>query len=166
MGSVPGLGRSPREEHGNPLQYYGLENIHGQRSLVGYSPWGHKELDMTEGLSTSTPSPMVHRVANSLTPLKWLSKQLHTWRVVQILLFRNTIHACVYMLSSCLTLLWPPGTVVYQAPLPMEFSRQEYSSGLPLPPPGNLTDPGMEYMSPTSSALTGRFFTTEPPGKM
>jgi len=34
--------------NGNPLQYSCLENTHGQRSVVGYSPWGHKELDTTE----------------------------------------------------------------------------------------------------------------------
>ena len=39
--------------HVNPLQYSCLENPQGQRSLVGYSPWGHKELDMTEWLSTA-----------------------------------------------------------------------------------------------------------------
>ena len=33
---------------GNPLQYSCMENPHGQRSLAGYSPWGHKELDTTE----------------------------------------------------------------------------------------------------------------------
>ena len=38
--------------NGNPLQYACLENPHGQRSLPGYSPWGHKESDMTEWLST------------------------------------------------------------------------------------------------------------------
>ena len=43
--SVPGLGRSPGEGNGNS------PSIHGQRSLVGYSPWGRKELDMTEWLS-------------------------------------------------------------------------------------------------------------------
>ena len=48
LNSIPGLGRSPGRGHGNPLQYPCLENSHGQRSLVGYSPWGHKELDMTE----------------------------------------------------------------------------------------------------------------------
>ena len=53
LGSIPGLGRSSGEGHGNPLQYSCLENPHGQRSLEGYSPWGHKELDMTERLSTS-----------------------------------------------------------------------------------------------------------------
>ena len=38
MGSIPGSGRSPGEGHGNPLQYSCLENLHGQRSLAGYSP--------------------------------------------------------------------------------------------------------------------------------
>ena len=45
---VPGLGRSPRGGHGNPLQYSCLENPHGQRSLAGYSSWDHQELDMTK----------------------------------------------------------------------------------------------------------------------
>ena len=46
-GLIPGSGRSPGEGHGNPLQYSCLENPHGQ-NLAGYSPWGCKELDMTE----------------------------------------------------------------------------------------------------------------------
>ena len=45
MGSIPGLGRSPGEGDGNPLQYSCLENPCGQRSLVGYSLWGRKESD-------------------------------------------------------------------------------------------------------------------------
>ena len=52
LGLTPGLGRSPGERHGNPLQYSCLENPHGKRSLAGCSPWGRKELDMTERLST------------------------------------------------------------------------------------------------------------------
>ena len=51
LGSIPGLGRSPEGGHGNPIQYSFLENTHGQRSLAGYRPWGHKESDMTEQLS-------------------------------------------------------------------------------------------------------------------
>ena len=47
-GSIPGSGRSPGGGQGNPLQYSCLENPHGQRSLEGYSPWGHKELDTAE----------------------------------------------------------------------------------------------------------------------
>jgi len=46
------LGRSPGGGHGSPLQYSCLENPHGQRSLVGCSPWGRKESDTTERLST------------------------------------------------------------------------------------------------------------------
>ena len=42
MGSIPGLGRSPEGGHGNSLQYSCLEDPHGQRSLVGYSPWGRR----------------------------------------------------------------------------------------------------------------------------
>ena len=48
LGSIPGLGRSPGGGHGNPLQYSCLENPYRQSSLVAYSPWGHKESDMTE----------------------------------------------------------------------------------------------------------------------
>ena len=49
---IPESGRSPGEGNGNPLQYSGLENPHGQRCLVVSSPWGHKVSDMTEQLST------------------------------------------------------------------------------------------------------------------
>ena len=48
LGSIPGFRRSPGGRHGNLLQYPCLENPHGQRNLAGSSPWGHKELDMTE----------------------------------------------------------------------------------------------------------------------
>ena len=54
-------------------------------------------------------------------------------------------------------------TVACQAPLSTGFSKQEYWSGLPCPPPGDLPDPGIEPMSP--SCIAGRFFTDEPPGK-
>ena len=47
----------------------------------------------------------------------------------------------------------------------VEFSRPYYWSGLPLPPPGDLPDPGTEPVSPAALALAGGFFTTEPPGK-
>ena len=53
LGLIPGLGTYPGEGHGNPLQYSCLENPHGQRSLVGYSPWGRKESDTIEQLNTA-----------------------------------------------------------------------------------------------------------------
>ena len=64
---------------------------------------------------------------------------------------------------------WPtlcyPTDCSCQAPLPMEFSRQEYWSGLPFPTPGNLPDPGIEPTSLASPALASGFFTCAPPGK-
>ena len=55
-----------------------------------------------------------------------------------------------------------PRTVAYQAPPSMEFSRQEYWSGLPFPSPGDLPNPGIE---PGSPALEADALTSEPPGK-
>ena len=55
-----------------------------------------------------------------------------------------------------------PWMVAHKAPLSMGFPRQEYWSGLPFPPPGDLPDPEME---PKSPALADGFFTTESPGK-
>ena len=62
---------------------------------------------------------------------------------------------------SCVQLFLTPGTVAHQAPLSMEFSMQEYWSGLPFSSPGDLPDPGIKLVSP---ALAGRSFPTEPPG--
>ena len=55
-----------------------------------------------------------------------------------------------------------PRTVALQVPLSMGFSRQEYWSGLPCPPPGDLPNPGVELRSP---ALQADFLPFEPPGK-
>ena len=52
-----------------------------------------------------------------------------------------------------------------QAPQSMGFSRQEYWSGLPCPPPEDLPDPGMEPASPVSSVVKVGSLPTEPPGK-
>ena len=72
------------------------------------------------------------------------------------------ISACVHLshfslVRLCMT-LW---TVAHQTPLSMGFSRQEYWSGLPCPPPGFLSDPGFEPTSLRPPALAGRFFTTD-----
>ena len=60
--------------------------------------------------------------------------------------------------QSCLFVA--PWTVARQAPLSMEFARQEYWSGLPFPTPGDLSDPGIEPASLASLTLRGDFFTT------
>ena len=56
LGLISGLGRYPGGVHDNPLQYSCLENPHGQGILEGYSPWGHKQLDKIEQLSTAQHS--------------------------------------------------------------------------------------------------------------
>ena len=70
------------------------------------------------------------------------------------------MHVCVLSHFSHVQLCVTPWTVDHQASLSMEFSRQEYWSGLPFPSPGDLSDPGIKPVSP---ALAGRFFTTGPP---
>ena len=67
LGSVPRFGRFPGGGHGNPLQYSCLENPHGRRSLVGYSPCCHKESDMTEQLSTAQHRAKIWRERVSLS---------------------------------------------------------------------------------------------------
>ena len=56
-------------------------------------------------------------------------------------------------------------TLAHQAPLSIGFSRQEYWTGLPWPPPGNLPDTGIEPMSLASTALGGRYLPAELLGK-
>ena len=69
------------------------------------------------------------------------------------------VHVYAKLLQSCLTLC-DPMDVAHQAPLSMEFSREEYWSGLPFPSPGDLPDSGIELVSLASPALADRFFTT------
>ena len=66
--------------------------------------------------------------------------------------------------QSCLPLV-TPWTVAHHALLSIGFSRQEYWSGLPFPPPGDLPNPVIETTLPTSPALAGGFLTTVPSGK-
>ena len=70
------------------------------------------------------------------------------------------IHVFAWVLSH--VWLSTPWAVAHQAPLSMGFLRQEYWSGLPFLPPGDLPYAVVKPMSP---ALAGGFFTTEPPGK-
>ena len=82
---IPGSGRSPGGGHVNAFQYTSLENPHGQRSLVGYSPQGLKESDMTEATENMHQTwgdwtmervclyPVIH--------LHFLLKKMHNVRV-------------------------------------------------------------------------------------
>ena len=66
-----------------------------------------------------------------------------------------SVFSCVYHFAT-------PWTVARQDPLSKKFSRQEYWSGLPFPPPGDLPDPGTEPTSPVSSALQAGSLPLEP----
>ena len=78
--------------------------------------------------------------------------------------FKNIQLSSIQSLSR-VRLFVTPWTVAHQAPLSMEFSRQEYCSGWPVPFLGDLPNSGIEPASPVSTALTSGFFTTEPPWK-
>ena len=88
---------------------------------------------------------------NALLLLLWTHEEFHI-RTFKIL--RKLTHCmCACVLSHVSV---TPGTVAHQAPLSMGFSRQEYWSGLPCPPPGDPPHPGMDRVSP---ALAAGFFT-------
>jgi len=114
LGLIPELGRSSGRGHGNPLQYSWLENPHGQRSLPGYSPWGHKELDTTEWLSTHITYVFLCDIC------KYIHTHAHCWGSENIIAKYVTL-ACIKLmpvLSGSVVadsvILW---TVAHQAPL-------------------------------------------------
>ena len=78
---------------------------------------------------------------------------------------RNMFALSCSVAQLCPTLCDPMDCSLSMDPLSMGFSRQEYRSGLPFPPPRDLPDPGIEPVSLVSPALAGRFFTTALPGK-
>ena len=90
---------------------------HGWRNLIGYSPRGHKESDMTEQLHFHFLSCM------------------YIYEYIMTISININCHHVVKSLSR-VQLFVIPWTVAYQAPPSTEFSRQEYWSGLPLPSPG------------------------------
>ena len=95
-------------------------------------------------------------MGNILKSLHPIIKQ--TCQAIQIMF------VCVGMLSG-VRLFLALRSVDCQASLSMEFARQEYWTELPFPPPGDLTDSGMELISSTCPAMQVGFFTTEPQGK-
>ena len=97
--------------------------FHGQRTLVGYSPWLHRELEMTEQLTLT----------------------FHFVCVCVCVCVCEHAHNCAWLSA----ILW---TISHQAPLSMGFSRQEYWSVLPFPSPEDLLDPEIEPGSPTLQA--------------
>ena len=87
----------------------------------------------------------------------------HSWDCM-CMLSQLGLHVHAQSLS-CVLCFVTPQIVACHAPLSMGFSRQEYWSGLLFPPPGGLSNPGIEPVSSVFLVVAGRFFTTEPPGK-
>ena len=101
---------------------------------------------------------------------KLLARKQQCGRVSHLFSNLNYSHQVVLLLCACVALshvllFATPWTVACQDPLSMGFSRQEYWSGLPFPPPGSLPDPGIKSAYPAPPALASKFFTTEPPGR-
>ena len=79
--------------------------------------------------------------------------------------FQLYIHVCVLSHFIHIRFFATPWTVAWKAPLTMGFSRQEYCSELPCPPPGDVPNPGIKPPSAVSPALQAVSLPIEPPGK-
>ena len=102
---------------------------------------------------------------NILHQVRALKEKL-IFESLEVASFCESMHSTCAQLLSCAQLFLTPWIVAHQAPLSMEFSRQEYWSGLPFPISEGLAEPGIEPTSLASPArLAGRIFTTVPPGK-
>ena len=97
-----------------------------------------------------------------------LKRPCTVWSWILFFFFMSVcarVCVCACAVFSHVWLFATPWTVAHQVLLSMKFSRQEYWSGLPFPPPGDLPNSGIKPVSPISPALAGRLFTSEPPGK-
>ena len=125
---------------------------------------GLQEKTIFTHLCTPCPLHQCNRTLIDTINVEWIhsrTRAVSSWCSLMafwLFLTGTYVHACkvASVVSSSVT-LW---TIAHQAPLPMGFSRQEYWSGLPCPPPGDLANPGIEPEYLTSLALAGRFFTT------
>ena len=99
--------------------------------------------------------PLIGQCLPAVTPLQVWSPALQFSSAVTVhlvfIMCQVRLYVCMFLLvQSCLIVI--PWTVACQAPLSMEFSRQEYWSGLPFPSPGDLPDPGINPASPAWQA--------------
>ena len=127
---------------------------HGYKSLEFSRPEYWSELAVT---FSRLPSQPRDRTQVSHTGGRFFA----IWATKGIQKFLNTGCVCVLSRSVMSDSFAAPWTIAHQAPLSLEFSRQEYWSGLPFPPPGHLPDPGIEPASLASPSLAGGLFTAE-----
>ena len=134
----PWVRKIPWRRAWQPTSVFLPGESYGQRSLLGDSLWGHKELDMTEWLQGRGGTRILTQIC--LIPKALLvSYTLKTLIFVMsfpYLLLLNLIHACLLNHFSLVRLFETLWNVAHKAPLSLGFSRQEYWSGLLYPPPG------------------------------
>ena len=117
-----------------------------------------KKVDLSDSnLCCSNVKILVEVEGIGIASFSFISIPFFIYFIYSLFLF---FIACVLSRISCVWLFASPWTVAHQAPLSMVFSRQEYWSGLPYPPPGDLPNLGIKPASLMSPALTGGFFTT------
>ena len=140
LGLILGSGRSPGEENGNPLQRSCLEKSHGQRSLVGYSPWGHKELDMTKWLTLYARNwAALHFSEPWILANTWWIGCLHFLIYFLVLVGRWLCYNIVVVSamkqheSATGTHMSPPSWSPLPPPTPSHPSRLSHSTGFELP---------------------------------
>ena len=142
-----------------------MYNLHTENctcALYIYEPFN--ELSQSKSPCNHQPVESWYKASFPVFP-----QSLHppfSLKLLTILLILELIFSCFYTFMCVLSgfsrvqlfvTLW---TLAHQAHLSKGFSRQDYWSGFPCPPPGDLPDPGIESMSLASPVLAGRFFTT------
>ena len=121
----------------------------------------HTEIHIHSHLNFRLTEPRVNKLPKFLSWIIWNLKYSFDL-VCSLSHWADLLTVLCFVAQSCPTLCDPPGTVACQAPLFMGFSRQEYWSGLPCPPPKALPNPRIKPRSPT---LQANSLPSEPPGK-
>ena len=161
------MGKIPWKKKWQPTPVFLPGKSHRQKSLVGYSPWVTK--DQTR-LSTKAHIHYqwyyIHSPPHAtFTPIYLQNFQPFPTETLYPLNNNSSISSpaapVVKCRFSCVRLCVTLWTVAHQALLSVGFSREEYWSGLPCPPPGILLNPGIKTASLMSHALAGRFFTAQ-----
>ena len=94
-GSIPGSGTSPGEGNGNPLQYSWLEKFHGQRSLMGYSSWGHKRVRYNLAMKQQYGIQQDYSIFHKLSPFPFI------FLIFLLYLCHQSIQPLLIIISPC-----------------------------------------------------------------
>ena len=156
-GSIPRWGRSPGGGKWQPTPAFLPGKFHEQRSLAGYSPWGLKELDTIELLSTHVRPELKCKKLWLCKTCPWCCQLFYNvYRICQhpIVNWHRFASLCCPSSLSHVRVFATPWTVAHKAPLSVEFSGQAYWSGLPFATPDDLPNQGSNPGLPHCRFLT------------